>query len=166
MKDSAPWMETALKEIGQAEVAGKRANPRILQYFKSSKFWGRDDTGGANAWCASFVAWVMQENGYMPVAKSFRARAWVQFGKKIPKPVYGAIGVKSRRGGGHVAFVVGQSEDENHLFMLGGNQDDKVQVTRYPRKAWMSFHVPSDYDASESTLPVYTRPARAAGKEE
>lgn len=89
-----PWMVTAFKEVGQAEVSGKKANPRILEYFKASKFWGTDDSGGKNAWCASFVAWVMKKNGYAAVENAFRAKAWTGFGKKIKDPVYGAIGVK------------------------------------------------------------------------
>jgi hypothetical protein len=36
----APWIDTAQAEIGQTEVKGTKANPRILEYFKASKFWG------------------------------------------------------------------------------------------------------------------------------
>lgn len=160
------WMAIAKKEIGQAEVGGTKANPRILQYFKTARFWGKDDTGEENAWCGAFVAWVMEQSGYTPVAEAYRAQKWAHFGKKIPAPVYGAIGVKSRKGGNHVAFVVGQSRDGKYLYMLGGNQDDRVQIKRYPRRVWSSFHVPTNYDANRASLPVYTKPAADAGLEE
>jgi hypothetical protein len=84
----AVWMKTAINELGESEVSGeKNANPRILAYFKASKFWGTDDTGGQNAWCASFVAWVMKQNSIEPVKNAFRAKEWIDFGKKIDKPL-------------------------------------------------------------------------------
>jgi len=161
-----PWMVTALKEVGQSEVAGKKANPRILEYFKASNFWGTDDSGGRNAWCASFVAWVMKENGHAAVENAFRAKAWSSFGKKLSDPVYGAIGIKTRRGGGHVAFVVGQSSDGKHLFMLGGNQSDMVSVKKYPLSVWSTFVVPTTFNADDINLPVYSKPATTAGRED
>jgi len=164
--NKVPWMITALKEAGQAEVAGKKANPRILEYFKASKFWGTDDSGASNAWCASFVAWVMKENGHAAVENAFRAKAWSSFGKKLNEPVYGAIGIKTRRGGGHVAFVVGQSSDGKHLFMLGGNQSDMVQIKKYPLSVWNSFVVPDNFKTDDINLPVYSKPATTAGRED
>lgn len=164
--DAAPWMKTAFAEIGVAERRGMHnANPRILEYFKASHFWGKDDSSAKNAWCGSFVAWVMQKNNLMPVPKAFRAKEWINFGRKIDHPVYGAIGIKSRKGGGHVAFIVGQSEDGEHYYMLGGNQDDQVKISRYPRSVWTTFVVPLAYDAEGRDLPVYRDDAAAAGRE-
>ena len=162
---TSAWMKTALSEVGESEVEGKEANPKILEYFKSSKFWGTDDSGGANAWCGSFVAWVMKENGYMPVDNAFRAKEWKTFGKEISQPVYGAIGIKSRNGGGHVAFVVGKSSDDKYLYMLGGNQGNMVQVKRYQASVWDTFVVPSSFIVNKGTLPVYTKEAADAGSE-
>lgn len=163
---AAPWMKTALQELGQREVAGSAANPRILDYFQSSRFWGTDDSGAANAWCASFVSWVMEQHGYAPPANAFRARAWENFGAAISEPVYGAIGVKSRTGGGHVAFVVGKSSDDQYLYMLGGNQSDEVNISRYPKNVWNKFVVPSGYDATLDSLPIYNKTASSAGRED
>ena len=163
---SISWMTTAFDEVGQAEVSGSKANPKILEYFKAAKFWGEDDSGGKNAWCASFVAWVMKENGYVAVENAFRAKAWSNFGKKIAAPIYGAIGIKSRQGGGHVAFVVGQSNDGQHLFMLGGNQGDMVSIKKYPLSVWDSFVVPSDFNPDGIGLPVYNKQAANAGRED
>jgi uncharacterized protein (TIGR02594 family) len=161
----APWMDTALKELGQHETAGKKANPRILQYFKASGFWGTDDTGGKNAWCGSFVSWVMRQHGHLPPKDAFRAKEWSRFGRKLDRPVYGAIGVKSRQGGGHVAFVLGQSPDGKHYYMLGGNQSDEVNISKYAADAWDAFVVPGDYVPPEATLPVYDKAAKSAGTE-
>lgn len=160
-----PWMKTALAEQGQSEVAGSVANPRILEYFKAAKFWGTDDSGGQNAWCGSFVAWVMQQNGYTPVSNAFRAKAWIDFGQKITEPVYGAIGIKSRQGGGHVAFVVGQSADGQSLYMLGGNQSNKVQISKYSRAVWTDFVLPINASDVGGSLPIYNAVASQAGSE-
>ena len=78
-----PWMKTAYGELGQSEVSGVKANPRIIQYFSASKFWGTDDSGGENAWCGSFVAWVMEKHGYTPVTEAYRAKSWKNFGQTI-----------------------------------------------------------------------------------
>lgn len=162
---NAFWMKTAIAEVGEAEVPGIKANPQILEYFKASKFWGSDDSGGQNAWCGSFVAWVMQQNNMEPVKNAFRAKEWVSFGKPISKPIYGAIGIKSRKGGGHVAFVVGQSADGNYLYMLGGNQSNSVNVSKYKKDVWDNFVVPSNFDTSSSNLPIYTQKSSVAGSE-
>ena len=160
------WMTTAIGEIGVAEYAGMHnANPQILEYFKAGKYWGTDDTSAKNAWCGCFAAWVMKENGIDPVAKAFRAKEWKNFGKTINPPVYGALGIKSRRGGGHVSFVMGQNKAGNKLFMLGGNQDDQVKISEYDKDVWDTFVIPTDYDETGGTLPVYTNSADAAGQE-
>lgn len=162
---ASPWMKQAFSEIGQSEIAGSKANPRIISYHRASGFGATDDSGGKNAWCASFVCWVMEQRGYESPRTAFRAKAWSSFGKKISDPVFGAIGVKSRRGGGHVAFVVGKSIDGKSLYMLGGNQDDEVNISRYPRDIWNSFVVPDSYDPTEDALPVYDGASAEAGRE-
>lgn len=161
----APWMVTAKEELGEKEVSGAKANKQILAYFKASKFWGTDDSGGANAWCGSFMAWVMKENSYTPPSNAFRAKEWKNFGKVITTPVYGAIGIKSRTGGGHVSFIVGKSKDDKYYYMLGGNQSDEVNITKYTKTVWDTFVVPADYDVTGKTLPIYTEEAKKAGSE-
>ncbi len=146
-----PWVETLQGEVGVTETRGARANPRILEYFEASGYWGTDDSGEENAWCGSFAAWVMTQHGYQPPRAAYRAKSWINFGKQIGAPVYGAIGVKSREGGGHVSFIVGKSEDGNTYYMLGGNQGDKIQVRRYPKDVWTHFMIPTDYD--ENAMP-------------
>lgn len=165
VRSDVPWMTIAMAEMGQTEVPGPEANARILAYFKAAGFWGTDDSGGENAWCGSFVAWVMQQSGFTPVAQAYRAKEWRHFGRQIAQPVYGAIGIKSRQGGGHVAFVVGTSADGKSLYMLGGNQRDSVNIARYSRDVWDSFVVPDGFDETRVDLPLYSQHATAAGSE-
>ena len=160
----APWIDTAQIEIGQTEMPGAKANPRILEYFKASKFWGTDDTGGKNAWCGSFAAWVLQQHGFVPPKNSFRAKEWLNFGQRLVVPAYGALGIKTRTGGGHVSFIVGQSEDGVHYYMLGGNQSNAVKVTTYMASAWSGFVFPLGV-VPNGTLPIYDGAAEHAGSE-
>jgi len=160
---TAPWMLTAINSLGQKEISGIKANPKILEYFKASRFWGKDDSGPENAWCASFTSWVMEQHGYTAPKNAYRAKSWSNFGKFIDKPSYGAIGIKSRNGGGHVAFVVGQSRDGKFLYMLGGNQNDEVNIHPYNQNVWEKFVVPTDYDAKNDILPIYKKDLDVAG---
>jgi uncharacterized protein (TIGR02594 family) len=161
----APWIDSAQAEIGQREVPGATANPRILEYFKASKFWGEDDTGGKNAWCGSFAAWVMMKHGFILPKNSFRATEWLDYGQRLVTPVYGALGIKKRKGGGHVSFIVGQSEDGLYYYMLGGNQDNAVNVTKYKASVWSGFVFPTGAVLS-GTPPIYDGTAGLAGSEQ
>jgi uncharacterized protein (TIGR02594 family) len=161
---NAPWIDTAQKEIGVTEVPGKKkSDPRILEYFKDSKlnFGTVEDT--QTAWCGSFAAWVMIRNGITPPKDSFRATEWLNFGQRLDKPVYGAIGFKPRKGGGHVSFIVGQSEDGVYYYMLGGNQKNSVRVSKYLASVWTGFVFPSGM--SGCPIPIYGGAAEAAGSE-
>lgn len=160
----APWIATAEREIGQKEVVGSKANPRIMEYHKASKHWAKDDSGKLDAWCGSFVAWVMSQHGYAPPRDAYRALEWAKFGTSLKAPVYGAICVKSRSGGGHVAFAVGQSRDGKDYYVLGGNQNDEVNIKKYPAVVWDAFVFPAGAAAGTS-LPVYQGTAESAGRE-
>lgn len=154
------WMPIALGEEGVTEVAGSKMNPRIAEYFKAAKFWGKDDSGSANAWCASLVAYVMKTAGYGIATDAFRAREWEARwpdGQKASRPVYGAIAVKTRKGGGHVGFVVGKVPDmPGYLAILGGNQSDTTNVSAYPESDFHAFMLPKDYDYFCCVLEDYT----------
>ena len=73
--------------------------------------------------------------------------------------------LKSRKEGGHVSFVVGKSPDGKALYMLGGNQNDEVNVSRYDRDVWEGFVVPVGFAVERESLPTYYRRAKQAGRE-
>jgi uncharacterized protein (TIGR02594 family) len=160
----APWMKTAMNEIGQKEIPGPKNNLRVMEYHKAAGSFSKGDSEGGDAWCAGFVSWVMKQHGYTPPNYAMRALSWKNFGKSA-KPTFGAIGIKERGGGGHVAFVAGRTRDGKSLYVLGGNQNDAVNILRYRRSVWEKFVVPSDYNAKYDILPVYNNNVGAAGKE-
>lgn len=146
------WITLARKELGVHEVAGKKTNKIIDNYHKSTGMlnW-HDDI----PWCGSFVNYIMKKAGYDTPKKPYRALSWLKFGKSSGYPVLGAIAVKKRRGGGHVTFVVGISNDGRYIHCLGGNQNDSVKISTYKTNAFTDFRVPFDYDFDSYHLAKY-----------
>lgn len=56
------------------------------------------------------------------------ARNWAKYGVAVSQAMLGDILVFVRNGGGHVGFYIG--EDSNYYYVLGGNQSNKVCITR------------------------------------
>lgn len=143
------WMPIAWKEKGISEIKGPKTNPRVMEYHEASGFtWARgnpatlDDSRSIDAWCSSFVTWVLMKAGYSKdkLAKQpFRARMWHDSwanGINISEPIYGCLGVQQN----HVGFIVGYKKgDNNTLAMLGGNQNDTVKVSFYSKSKFKGF---------------------------
>jgi uncharacterized protein (TIGR02594 family) len=140
------WMVEARKWIGLKEIPGKDHNPTIINWLTSLKAWWRDDE---TPWCGTFVAHCLRTAGIQPPKDWYRAKAYADFGyKDVLKAYYksgvpvGAIGVKSRTGGGHVFFVVSNSLDGNFVYGLGGNQNNSVSIAKYPISSIDTFVYP------------------------
>ena len=99
-------------------------------------------------WCAAFVNMILLQNGY-PTSASvsefpLMARSFLDYGEKTTTPVQGDI-VVFRRGNngwqGHVGFFVSVKEVNGvqMISVLGGNQDDKVNVSNYPSSRVLDF---------------------------
>jgi hypothetical protein len=73
--------------------------------------------------------------------------------------------VKKRKGGGHVFFVVGWNG--SHVFALGGNQKDMVNVVTIPRAEIIAYRWPPNIQEPTEypTLLPYTGPTQQAGSE-
>ncbi len=182
-----PWMPIVISQMGTQRycrvIKDRRGikhkhcrphkhgnNPKIMAYHKTvfPKLHGISEQ---TPWCGSFANWVMNKYRgtkhvrYVP--NPARALDWTKFGKRCSKPVYGAIGVKTRHGGGHVSFVMGVSPDGKYIYMLGGNQTaaSKVVVEKYPIRVWnRGFYVPKDYDCSKCKVRIY-RGTASTGKD-
>ena len=129
------WIAEARKHIGLKEIKGSRHNPIILSWLKKLKAWWNEDE---SAWCGLYVAYCLQEAN-VPIPKHwYRALDYLSYGTRLVKPAYGCVAVKSRKGGGHVCFVVGQTK-EGKLVCLGGNQNDMVCYALYDRKDFEAF---------------------------
>jgi uncharacterized protein (TIGR02594 family) len=146
---SFPWFAIAVKELGQAEVKGASANPRILEYLKSTNAGGSalgesDET----PWCSAFVNWCVTKSGYKGTNQAL-AKSWLDWGKPTDTPVPGCIVVFQRgTNSGHVAFYVGPSP--KGIKVLGGNQGDKVSISNRTTNAVLGYRVPNDSDKNGS----------------
>ena len=130
-KNIQHWMSIALAEVGQEEVAGAASNPRIVEYHQSTKLKATDDDV---PWCAAFVNWVFAQAG-LPVTKSAAALSFLDWGIKVKTPKYGDLVVFDYgHGRGHVGFYVG--ERGGKISVLGGNQNDSVNVTQFTLSAY------------------------------
>lgn len=129
--DPSLWMNIAWGELarGVAEVPGSGDSPRVLEYLATGpNKYSKDSI----AWCSTFPMWVFRQAGIaVPVTVTESARSWLGFGVSIANGRYGSVAVFSRSGGNHVGFFV--DEDPYNIYLLGGNQSDRVSVCRYSK---------------------------------
>jgi uncharacterized protein (TIGR02594 family) len=138
-----PWMKVAYGELGQRKIAGPVNNERILEYFQSTGLTNppKDDE---TSWDTAFVSWVLKQSGISGPA-SLRSRSWMTWGVATPlKPgciaVFWRVSPQSEFG--HVGFVVSVQPDGNSLAILGGNQNNSVNIAHLPRSNLLGCRMP------------------------
>ncbi|NQY30142.1 MAG: TIGR02594 family protein [Flavobacteriaceae bacterium] len=131
----------AFKEYGVKEFVGQRDNPEVLKYFDEIGFNGsklKDET----AWCSAFVNWVLKTSD-APYTGKLNARSWLQIGKETNCPQVGDIVVfwrgSKRSWKGHVGFFINAIDDK--IFVLGGNQNNQVKISSYPKGRLLGYRV-------------------------
>lgn len=121
------WLKIAESQRGQKEIRGGE-NPKIIEYHDSCTLHAKEDE---IPWCSAFVNWCMQKCGFKGT-RSAAAKSWLQWGRELADTEYqpGAIVVFDwQNGSGHVGFMY--DWDENGVTVLGGNQSDTVNETRF-----------------------------------
>jgi uncharacterized protein (TIGR02594 family) len=135
-----PWLPIALAEMDVAETPGSGNTPRVLEYLRSTNV----DIGmaglDATPWCSGFVNWCVKRSGHVGT-NSAAARSWLHWGSALGVPRRGCIVVFSRDAGGHVGFFLKLEGDR--IFVLGGNQHDKVSVAPYPSSRLLGYRGPT-----------------------
>lgn len=146
------WIDHAFRHIGMKEIPGPKHNPAILQWIRKLKGWFTDDE---TPWCGTFVAHCLQEAGLSIPKNWFRAKEYSSYGTACSKSAipFGAIGVKSRVGGGHVFFIVAQSRDGQTVYGLGGNQRNMVNITSFKLSELDAVRWP-DPSLKQLALPI------------
>jgi len=127
----------AAGQLGTKEYPGARSNPVVEKYLDYGQGSKNEDSGLTDdvPWCAGFVCYILEIVG-MGSTNSLMARSFEKWGvSKMLAPLPGDIVTfwrKSKASGfGHVGIYLGH-KDANHVFVLGGNQRDEVNVTVYP----------------------------------
>ena len=126
-------LQTGLTQYWIKEFAGSSHNPEVLKYFKALGFGSLTDE---TAWCSAFMNWVAMTAGY-EYTKKLTARSWLKIGAPVTlgNVIKGDVVIILRESPGswkgHVGIYV--RHDERYIYVLGGNQSNRVKIKGYPR---------------------------------
>ena len=99
--------------------------------------WVKDDE---TAWCSAFVNWVCKKAN-LEYSGALNARSWLNIGCEVANPEIGDLVVFWRGDPngwqGHVAFFI--REAKNHIYVLGGNQNNQVKISAYPKSRLLKY---------------------------
>lgn len=134
-REPGPIMiKKALELYDTLEKSGTANNPVIIAWAKEiggkvADVYKADEI----AWCGLFIAVVAQRSSKQVVKDPLWALNWGTFGKYTDTPMLGDVLVFTRKTSdgktaGHVGLYVG--EDATCYHVLGGNQSDKVCISR------------------------------------
>ena len=156
-------MQHAQKQVGIWEWAGSENNPLVLAMFTEA---GHSDIKqDAVPWCAAFVGSVLLRAGTKGTG-SLLARSYLDWGQKISlsEVKEGDVVILSGNASwqGHVEFFKGQGAQK--LNLLGGNQNDQVNVKAYPASKLLGVRraiAPRSNPSESTTLQASTVTALA-----
>lgn len=156
-------IKLALDEYGVAEVVGKGSNKTIITWRDELNHAGVKITGYSDddiPWCGLFAAIICyrrMHRTYEVVRDPLWARNWVRYGRSSTVrgqspmgPCLGDVLVFSRGSGGHVGFYI--AEDSQAYHVIGGNQSNKVCITRIAKNRLLAARRPP-YD----NVPIAVR---------
>jgi len=150
MSAKPSWIQEAEKHIGTREIPGPKHHSKILAWWKAIK------RGGIKSdevpWCAAFVGGCLEAVGVRSTRYE-SAKSYMAWGVTLSRPVYGCIAVFSRKGGGHVGFVVG-SDGKGRLLILGGNQANAVSIAPIEGSRATGYRWPDGIPLTNHALPV------------
>lgn len=136
-----PWLNEAIGELNTVEISGNKHNPRIIEYHQTTSLKAKDDE---TSWCSSFVNWCFKQVG-IEGTNSAAARSWLNWGRVLEEPkrgcvvIFWRVSIKSWQA--HVAFYIGETKD--HILCLGGNQNNTVNISKYPKKRLLGYRWPN-----------------------
>lgn len=121
------WVRVALAEIGVVEDTRPGKSLARIEDYHAVTYAGRapDDV----SWCSSYLCYAFETAG-IKSTKSKTAASWATWGVAVT-PRQFAVCVfgkkdKDAGGSGHVGICLGISGTE--LYLLGGNQTNKVSI--------------------------------------
>lgn len=152
-------IQMALELLGTAEIVGKGSNRTILDWRDELNLAGVKIAGYSDddiPWCGLFAAITAHRAGKAVVKDPLWARNWAKFGVKSPEASLGDCLVFGRNGGGHVGWYV--AEDSTAYHVLGGNQSNKVCITRVLKSRCLAVRRPV-----YNSMPASVKPYRVQG---
>jgi len=155
-----PWLTLAFQWLGFRETS-----KGIADFLRSDGSTVGDPS--KIPWCGDFVQTVIALS--MPAeiipANPYWALNWMKFGQDARGFMLGAICVFSRKGGGHVGFVLGH--DNTYVHVLGGNQSNSVSVTKISKANLKALRWPATQTlVGVAELPLSTLNATISRSED
>lgn len=145
-----------LKLMGTAEIVGRGSNRTIIAWRDELNAAGVAITGYSDddiPWCGLFAAIVAHRAGKAVPASPLWARNWAKFGVAAPVAGLGDVLVFERPGGGgHVGFYI--AEDATAYHVLGGNQSNRVSITRIAKSRCIARRRPA-YNVQPAAVRAY-----------
>lgn len=102
----------------------------------AKRYLGTNPTKRSRRWCAEFMNMVERKMGRRGTGSAM-AKSFANYGRRVSNPRPGDIAVLSRRGGGHVGYVM--SVQGNKVKLISGNHGRKVGIGTYPRSRVIAF---------------------------
>lgn len=134
------WVEEAIRQVGTSEIKGSEHSQKIIDMHARTNLKAKNDE---TAWCAAAANYVLEECGIKGTNLA-NARSFLKWGKKLKDAKFGCIVVFWRNNPdswqGHVGFVVG--ETAKSLYVLGGNQDDSMNIKAYSKDKVLGYRWP------------------------
>jgi uncharacterized protein (TIGR02594 family) len=150
-------IKECIKLHGTQEVVGKGSNATIIGWRDELNQNGAIISGYSDddiAWCglyAAIVTYRRMKNIREVVREPLWARNWLKYGVRPQQPGLGDVLVFERGSGGHVGFYVGEDSQCYHVF--GGNQSDKVCITRVKKDRLLGARRPIYSEVPKSVKP-------------
>jgi uncharacterized protein (TIGR02594 family) len=170
LKGLPKTVSLGLAEFGIAEVVGKGSNRTIISWRDELNQAGVKISGYSDddiAWCGLFAAIITyrrMKNAAEVVKDPLWAQNWAKYGVKATKAMLGDILVFVRKGGGHVGIYIG--EDDSCYHVLGGNQSNKVCITRILKSRCIAVRRPPYVVVPKSVKPFYLSPEGSISRNE
>lgn len=147
------WIPVARSLIGEREIPGPKHNSWIAGgWARLGAPWFNDDE---TPWCGFLIAHCMDAVGLPYPGKGMfaRAKSWASYGVPV-KAQPGAIGVKSRVGGGHVFFIIGETSDKAWFVVIEGNANNCVRIGKVRKSETEAVRWPAGFAIPNKALPV------------
>ncbi len=149
-----PKMVTeGLKTVGTLEVPGRGNSKTILGWAKETDLTKQGYSADSTPWCGLWMKLIAQRAGKLAPKYPLWALNWEGFGTQGNQPCLGDTLVFLRSGGGHVGIYI--AEDKIAYHVLGGNQSDRVSITRVDKKRLHGVRRPEVRIAHASSAKPY-----------
>lgn len=135
-----PLISKMRQYYGLREIPGKRHNKQVVRFFRETGH--RDVKDDESGWCSAIICYCAKELG-VNYPSSATAKSWLSYGTKVSHPQVGDLVIFWRESPnswkGHVGIYLGKDPITGEIISLGGNQNDEVNVSKYPAEQVLGF---------------------------